>query len=66
MNPENQILGAMNLLGKRSANLPASVSGGDLSGQLTYTDGITDINNKTHAGLTVKCGSRTITVAYAE
>lgn len=66
MNPKNQILGAMNLLGKRSANLPASVSGGDLSGQLTYTDGITDINNKTHAGLTVKCGSRTITVAYAE
>lgn len=68
MDPSNQILGAMNLLGKRSANLPASVSGGNVTGTLTYTDGAVDLAGKNHKGLTVTCSgsNRVISIFFLE
>ncbi len=55
-------LGAMNLLGKRSANLISSAGGENF----VYADGATNENNETVSGLTITTSShRTIKVFFA-
>lgn len=50
----SNVLGAMNLLGKRSAYLASSVTNGNGVVNLTYTPGVVDKDGKTLSGLTVQ------------
>lgn len=59
------ILGAMNLIGRRSANLIASNS--SMGENYTYTDGVTSADGKPAEGLTVTTTTnRTIKVYFAD
>lgn len=59
------ILGAMNLIGKRSANLISANS--SMGENYTYTDGVTDKDGKPAEGMTVTTSTnRTIKVFFAE
>lgn len=59
VDPANQILGAMNLLGVRSANLPATVSAGNVNYSLKYSDGAVDAGGQSVPGMTVSSADGT-------
>lgn len=67
INADNNALGAMNLLGKRSANLVSSANGNRGDETFTYTSGVTSANGDASNGITVTTSqNRTIKVFFAE
>lgn len=59
---DSHILGAMNLIGKRSVNLISSNS--SVSENYTYTDGVTSADGKPAAGLTVTTSTNRLIKVY--